>query len=447
MRSSILMPSIALVPMLLVAVACSTDTGEDPTPGPNVGECIDGVGVLSGTITDDLTLTNDCEWLLRGGVFIGDDTNETVLTIDAGTQIFGETSTRGMLVIARNSKIMAMGTADAPIVFTSSKEEGTRARGDWGGLIINGNAVTNVGDEAFGEGGTGWYGGTDNNDDSGELHYVRIEFAGQLISPDNELNGIAFQAVGSGTVIDHIQVHFNADDGVEFFGGAAEWKYIVTTGIGDDNLDWTDGWVGKGQFFVGQQWDGAGGNGIEADNNGEDNDAAPRSHPTLSNLTLAGSQNGAFSGTGILLREGTAANIYNAVVVGWGTQGFDIDHDATYANGWDAGNNSLTGDLTVEGSILSNDTDFATDDDGTAPFTLTDFWNNLNSGNVTVGDTSSVLEDAFNTGAPDLRPSGGSPAASGAVDPGDAFFDSVNFRGGIDPSDDWTQGWTTSAPN
>ena len=133
-----------------------------------------------------------------------------------------------MLVVRRNAQIMAEGTVEEPIIFTSSKEPGSRARGDWGGLIINGNApINSCSDnteefcEAFGEGGTGFYGGNDPSDDSGVLKYVRVEFAGTLVSPENELNGIAFQGVGSGTEIDYIQVHMNADDGIEFFGGAA----------------------------------------------------------------------------------------------------------------------------------------------------------------------------------------------------------------------------------
>ena len=251
---------------LLAGCAGGDDTTDDTTgndTGDTSVECADGVCVLSGTITEDLTLTADTAWLLRGGVFIGDDENETVLTVEAGTIVYGESSTDGMLVIRRNARMIAEGTADAPIVFTSSKAEGSRARGDWGGIVINGNAPINAcaedseGCEAFGEGGTGWYGGSDADDDSGVLKYVRVEFAGTLVSPDNELNGIAFQGVGAGTEIDFVQVHMNADDGVEFFGGTVNARHMVLTGIGDDSLDWTDGWQGNAQFLVAQQYDDA----------------------------------------------------------------------------------------------------------------------------------------------------------------------------------------------
>ncbi len=290
------MTSILAMTLIGGLVGCG-DKDEAGT-GASAGgvACDGGVCVLSGVITEDLTLTADTDWLLRGGVFIGDDENPTTLTIEAGTTVYGETSTDGMLVIRRSSRIMAEGSADAPIVFTSSKEAGTRARGDWGGLIINGRAPVNScggdyeGDycEAYGEGGTGWYGGADAGDSSGVLRYVRVEFAGTLISPENELNGIAFQGVGSGTEVDYVQVHMNADDGIEFFGGTAQVKHVLVTGVGDDMLDWTDGWQGKAQFVVLQQFADAGDNGIEADNNGDDNEASPRSNPTLSHITIIG---------------------------------------------------------------------------------------------------------------------------------------------------------------
>jgi hypothetical protein len=174
-----------------------------------------------------------------------------------------------MLVVRRSSQIIARGTAALPIIFSSSKLDGERARGDWGGLIINGRSTINscAGGtgvcEAFGEGGTGFYGGDDEADNSGVLEYVRVEFAGTLISPDNELNGIAFQGVGSGTTVDHIQVHMNADDGVEFFGGTVNVKHVLVTGVGDDSMDWTDGWRGRAQHIVLQQYDDGGDQGID----------------------------------------------------------------------------------------------------------------------------------------------------------------------------------------
>jgi len=334
-------------------------------------------------------------------------------------------------------------------VFTSSKEEGTRARGDWGGLIINGRAPLNAcGDdvpdcESFGEGGTGFYGGDQPGDDSGILSYIRVEFAGTLISPDNELNGVAFQGVGSGTQIDHVQVHMNADDGIEFFGGTANAKYLYVTGAGDDGFDYTDGWTGMAQFVVVQQYADASDQGIEADNNGEANDALPRTAPTLSNITLVGSPDSAASDVGVLLREGVAGELHNVVVSGFNEACFDIDHTATF--------NQLGTGLTVQGTLLDcanafnkNDQDFDGDDQDDADPQDIEAWFLAGSGNA-VGDAG--LVDPYNECTPNLAPSAGSAAASGGVKPDDAFFDDVAFRGGIDPNDDWTAGWTTSAAN
>ncbi len=429
--------TMGLLSLGLTLVGCgdkdSTDsgsaTGGDDGGGSDTGgatDCEDGICIVTGTITDDQTWTSDNMYLLRGGVFIGDDTNTTVVTIEPGTEIFGETSTAGMLVVRRNSQLMAEGTAEAPIVFTSSKSEGSRARGDWGGLIINGNGTINAcaddGEgvcEAFGEGGTGYYGGDDDTDNSGVLSYVRVEFAGTLVSPDNELNGIAFQGVGSGTTIDHVQVHYNADDGIEFFGGAAEAKHIVTTGIGDDNLDWTDGWRGKVQYFVAAQADDNGDNGIEADNNGENNEATPYSEPWISNVTFIGQPASDASDSGMLIREGTKGHLMNAVVAGWNDSCLDVDHDVTLAN-------ADAGDLTLVNSTLDCTTAYA-DDDETA---WTSEWFEGQDGNGSASTGVTVT-----SWAPSSEIAGGDPSAW------DAFFDAAEFQGAIG-SDDWTAGWT-----
>lgn len=428
---------------LILALALAACEGGDPTKTTptNTGDavaCEDGLCIISGTITEDTTLTADNEYLLKGGVFIGDDVNPTVLTIEPGTILYGESATNGFLVITRSSKIIADGTADQPIVFTSSKDPGSRARGDWGGLILNGRAPLNVGDEAFGEGGTGFYGGDDPNDDSGVLRYVRVEFAGTLLSPDNELNGIAFQGVGAGTTVDYVQVHMNADDGVEFYGGTVNAKHVVVTGVGDDSLDWTDGWTGSAQFVVLQQHDDASGdNGIEADNNGDNNDATPRSNPTLSNLTIIGAPDSDTSDYGMLLREGTAASIHNALVVGFNDACLDVDNTATFTNISD-------GALVLENVHLDCASSFERDDedrdgdDVDDPDVLdidADFFA-LGAGNTT-GSNGGLSADAYDLTAPDFT-----STATGAVIPAGGFFDAVDHIGAVG-SDDWTAGWTS----
>ncbi|MYD86034.1 MAG: T9SS C-terminal target domain-containing protein, partial [Acidobacteria bacterium] len=217
--------------------AAAAWSGPSPSAQANI-DCTphedDRLCIVSGRITADTTFTADSLWLLDGAVFVEEPAR---LTIEAGTEVFGRSSTNGTLIIARGAQILANGTADAPIVMTSDQKIGDRARGDWGGLIINGRAPLNVpGGEAEGEGDTGVYGGTDPDDDSGHLYYVRVEFAGSEFSPDNELNGIAFQGVGRGTEVDHVMVKFNKDDGLEFFGGTVEVKHVICFAIADDSI-------------------------------------------------------------------------------------------------------------------------------------------------------------------------------------------------------------------
>ncbi len=251
---------------LLTACGDKDDSGstgtDDTSASGDMSFCtdlVDGYCYLGGEYTEDITLTPDYFYVLEGGVFIGDDTSATTLTIEPGVTIYGDSATDGFLVIRRNAQIYAVGTADSPIVFTSALGEGSRGQGDWGGLILNGNApINNCSDgvsenlpcEAEGEGGTGFYGGDDPSDSSGTLKYVRVEYGGTEITTDNEVNGIAFQGVGSGTSVSYIQVHMNKDDGVEFFGGTVSVDHVVLTANGDDSLDYVNGWSGTASYVA-----------------------------------------------------------------------------------------------------------------------------------------------------------------------------------------------------
>lgn len=395
---------------------------------------------LKGTYTRDLTLTNDKIWVLQGGVFIGNDNKDnTTLNIAAGTTVMAQ-SGADFLVITRGSKINAIGRADAPIVFTAAKTA-DRKRGEWGGLVLNGNAPINSCKdattlcEAEGEGSTGLYGGNDTEDSSGVLKYVRVEFAGYEITPDNELNGISFQGVGAGTEIDYVQSHMGADDGMEFFGGTVNLKHIVITGAKDDSLDWTSGWRGKAQFVVIEQYDDAANNGIEADNLKSPMDADPRSNPTLSNLTMIGASTGAAKGgEGILLRVGTGAAIYNTIVTGFKSSCIDLDDKETFENARRYSAELERNGIVFENNLISCATNFK-EEEGDI-FTVESF---VNAGvnNQTVGaDLNGWV------------PASTSPALEGGETPFDLFFDFVDFTGAIkDSSSDWTKGWTTTARN
>lgn len=419
---------------------------------PNVDCTEDGdqsiCTIQDGDVTEDLTLPNTegVQYTLGGKVFIGDGESETTLTIEPGVTVFaqsGSVSDLAFLSIRRNAKIEAEGTADQPIVFTSSQAEGERARGDWGGLIINGKAPINVGDTARGEGGTGEFGGSSPEDSSGTLKYVRVEFAGALITEKEELNGIAFQGVGSGTTIDYVQVHKNSDDGVEFFGGTADAKHLVLTGIGDDSLDWTDGWKGKVQHVVAQQYDDQADRGIEADNLEADNDATPRSSPVISNMTIIGSSGGS---EGVLLRRGTGAQLWNTIVTNAGGPCLDLDSQATFENAVDS-NGELNGNLAIKNSIVNDGScskNFAADEeDFDPPFTVEEWF---------TGDESNQLADPkikspTSVEEPNFQIESGSPADTSSQQPEGSFFDDTDYIGGVGPDGEWVQGWTIATAN
>jgi hypothetical protein len=405
---------------------------------------------VSGRITSDTTWTANNVYVLQGTVFV----ENAALRIEAGTRIVGEGASIGTLVISRSGQIFAEGRADAPIIFTSDQPAGSRGRANWGGLVISGDAPLNVpGGEAFGEGDTGVYGGNDPNDSSGVLRYVRVEYAGIEFSPDNELNGIAFQGVGRGTVVEFVQVHFNKDDGLEFFGGTVDVRYAVMTGIGDDSFDWTEGWQGRGQFWIAQQYGDDADQGIEADNNAENNDLEPRANPTLYNVTLIGDPDfdqGSESDEGILLREGTAATIKNSIVMGFKEVGLNINDAATFTV-------AANGGIILENMIFFNNNPNFADDPGEGAFTTKQFAEQNSS--IVVRDP--MLRGPYDTTSPDYRPLSDSPAVTGelavSLPPNDGFFEPARFIGGIsnerDPNPDapylgnWLAGWTNFSPN
>ncbi len=303
--------------------------------------------ILTGNFYTSRTLAPDSNYVLRGVVRFKE---QATLTILPGVVIFGERSTQGTLVIERGAKINAQGLPSQPIIFTSDDAPGLQARGGWGGIWILGRAVCNcvntaAGDSCVSEGGfIGQFGGNDDDDNSGTLRWVRVEYSGFPIAPDNELNSFTFDGVGRNTVIDHIQAHRGADDGVEFFGGVAQVKYVVASDGGDDGYDWQMGFRGKAQFVivrcladkVGYTPGVAPDKGIEADNNefGFDSLNGPRSNPTIANFTMVGDRRSGGTLTGCTLgshfRRGTSGKILNSIVYNWKQAAFRIEHDATF---------------------------------------------------------------------------------------------------------------------
>ncbi|HMP92584.1 MAG TPA: hypothetical protein PKD90_06920, partial [Phnomibacter sp.] len=248
--------------------------------------------VLQGSYERNITLTGGT-YTLRGYVYFQQG---TTLTIPAGTIIKSDISQKGALIIERGARIEALGTATQPIVFTSGRPAGQRQRGDWGGVILLGNAPTNrpTSPAPLIEGGVDRrYGGTIPNDNSGTMRYVRIEWAGIAAEPGSEINALTTGGVGSGTTLEYIQASYGNDDGFEFFGGNHDCKYLVSYATSDDDLDFDFGYTGRIQFAVIQRrpeiGDTDAGNGVEADNDGSGSSATPFTRPVLSNITWIGS--------------------------------------------------------------------------------------------------------------------------------------------------------------
>ncbi len=417
-------------------------------PGP--GGCPGGACTVMGAIAADATFTADNAYLLRGAVFVR---APATLTIEAGTVIRGDSETNGTLIVERGARIHADGTAAAPVVMTSDREPGMRSRGDWGGLVINGRAPINLeGGETEGPGGTGPYGGSDPDDDSGHLRHVRVEFAGTELSPDNELNGIAFQGVGRGTEVDHVMVKMGKDDGLELNGGTVDLKRVVSFGNGDDGIDWADGWQGRVQFLVVMQIGDDADHGIEADNRDADKDAEPRSSPTLYNLTLVGDPDTnegdeGQSEDGMRLRRGTAATVRNFVVTGFKKPAVDVRGGATWEQ-VDAGALSFAGGIVWNNCTLPDEPEdcngqFTADRGGRSVA-------DLMAGSDDVAVVDPRLASPFSLTAPDFTPGAGSPAVTGAVAPAappdDGFFEPAGFIGAVGGAgsgrDTWWRGWT-----
>jgi hypothetical protein len=210
---------------------------------PNNTEYKESTIILSGSITENLTLTKKNIYLLTDVFYVR---NNATLTIEPGTIIRGDNETCGTLVITKGAKIIAEGTETDPIVFTSNKPTTVRKAGDWGGIIILGDAPINK----FG----GYncldfnlnntmcgYGGTNEASNSGILKYVRIEYCGRKINTTKELNGLSLAGVGSKTIIDFIQISYSNDDSFECYGGNVNLNNVISFKATDDDFDFTQG--------------------------------------------------------------------------------------------------------------------------------------------------------------------------------------------------------------
>lgn len=327
--------------------SCSDD--EDPIPTPNPVGIANNPNDFKGEVKSGEVVTLDASkvYKLTGAVAVKDGGQ---LIIPAGTKFEATGGTSSYITVEQGGKIFANGTASAPVVFTSPNGK----PGSWGGIVICGKAPINKGASATAEVGNAQYGGTNAADNSGSLTYVRIEYAGAIFTGDKEFNGLSLFAVGNGTKIDNVSLINGSDDGIEFFGGTVNVSNIVSVYNEDDAFDWTEGWNGTAtNVYTKRRADGVGNRGIEADNNSNNNDASPRSNPTIKNATFIGAAGG--ESDGMKLRVGTYATIDNVVLSNWAT-GINLEHDSTvsYFNGGGKITNVKFDNVTKEASAKSS---------------------------------------------------------------------------------------------
>lgn len=303
-----------------------------------------GIDTIGGVVNtgDTLKLWSDTLYYLNAKLYVK---SGAVLQIQAGTRIEGiKKSTPAQavgIIITRGGKIFAMGTAQKPIVMTAQTYPNA-APGDWGGVVIMGNAVTNQTnpaiegiDAATAPAGVDInFGGSNDADNSGIFQYVRIEYAGALVSPNNELNGLTCGGVGSGTSINHVQAIYGADDGFEFFGGKVNCDHLISYACNDDQFDFDFGFRGRMQFLVGVISEtipgvtGAGNlysanpNGIESDNDATGSANTPRTWPVISNMTLVGAKDKTTANSmhlffGNQWRRNTQFTVFNSIIIGY----------------------------------------------------------------------------------------------------------------------------------
>ena len=406
--------------------------------------------ILEGEITSDMTLKAADNNLLRGFVYV---TDGVTLTIEPGTVIKGEKSSKGSLIVERGGKLIAEGTAEKPIVFTSDQPKASRTYGDWGGLILCGKSiVNNTAGEAQIEGGPrSYYGGKDPEDNSGIVKYVRIEFAGYPLEPNKEINGLTCGGVGRGTTIEYVQVSFCGDDSFEWFGGTVNAKHLIAYKGWDDEFDTDYGFQGKLQFLLGvrdpKHADTSKSNGFESDNDADGSNNTPLTTPVFSNVALIGpfygesagktendifyvtedAANGAKGGlfqAAMHIRRNSSLNVYNSIFVGW-PYGLYLQNanvgavvkNVIFAGMWENFKDETSQNY-FQTADLSNLT-YASSNDIIAKD----------------GDYTSIVADKID----------GADFSDTALN--DAFFEKVSYKGAFDGKNDWAANWTNFDPN
>ena len=417
-------------------------------------------------------------YTLKGWVYIAEGAE---LTIEPGTIIKGDKQTKAALIAERGGKLIAKGTAQEPIVFTSEQEAGQRKPGDWGGIILCGKARNNQSEQQIEGGPRTKHGGTDDNDNSGALSYVRIEFAGYPFQKDKEINGLTFGSVGSGTQVDHIQVSYSNDDSFEWFGGTVNCKYLVAYKGWDDDFDTDNGFSGKVQYGLALRdsklADTSQSNGFESDNCADGATVEPYTTATFSNITFVGPKvldanfnkdtnntdyitggaynpnNGSALGrfqAAMQIRRSSRLNCINSVALGWPI-GLIVD-----------GEKGGTVQASKDGLFKLQHIYFAgMDAVGTDANKVYDDWlydaqnkqaidKNQKSYSNTFffSEPTNKYFDSWTTlvGLDGYTPVVGSPLLGAASFNGWTGFDNVDYIGAFSGNDNWMTGWTNFDP-
>lgn len=487
-------------------ISCGDDNSEFPTPTPDPDE---PTSYVKGTDTDGKTTYNKLLFDESGnpderGTVIGDGEKEMVfkgkqtlkkgtyllkgwiyvangseLTIEPGTIIKGDKETQASLIVEPGGKLIAQGTKEAPIVFTSEQPQGQRKPGDWGGLIVCGNAKNNQGVQQIEGGPRTKHGGDNDADNSGVLSYVRVEFAGYPFQKDKEINGITFGSVGSATQVDHLQVSYSNDDSYEWFGGSVNAKYLVAYNSWDDDFDTDNGYSGNVQYGLvvrnPRLADTSQSNGFESDNCADGAEVSPFTTATFSNITFIGPKayegfqntsdyinggdvfpnNGSSLGkfqAAMQIRRSSHLACFNSVAVGYPI-GLIIDGEK--------GNTvqfAKEGNLKLQQIIFAGMDAVGTDknkqysdlpyEEG-KPYSFSHEYFLNQPGNLVLEQCGDLLlTDARNVGAPYL-PQAGSPVLNAAAwtDAALSSFDKVDYVGAFGTDDQWLEGWTNFDPN
>lgn len=429
---------------------------------------------LSGNLSTQ-TLDASKQYLIKGQVFVNDG---QVLTIPAGTILKGDKASKGTLVINLGGKLMAEGTAASPIVFTSSREKGGRDKGDWGGIVMLGRANVNQnGPKIEGISPEVAYGTfnatTYNTESSGILKFVRVEYAGIALSPNNETNSITMGGIGSGTTVENVQVSFGGDDGFEWFGGVVNCKNLISLGTWDDDFDCDYGFSGNVQYALAIRdpfaADQSTSNAFEADNNGSGSTQTPLTQAVFSNVTVLGPRSDSATsisstyGSAMHLKKTTALSIFNSVFTGFNT-GVLIDGDNTYSN-YTGGSGVLDHNIIAFVKKGTSAPAFYGAAGAHAVSDVQTYWGTTKSNTVvTIATNPSKVADWSPLGLseslfyaengasypvnPDFTVSAGTLSSGGTFTDAKlsgGFFAATTHRGAFGATD-WTDGWANFSP-